>query len=98
EAIDQQRRRAPVAERAEHHAEVSADPRIVALRLFVDRGHLLLEIGITRGLSPLERFGKLIGRLPALMRAAGTDGVQIVGDRMLFGGELAEEEEDPDRY
>src|SRR5205085_519555 len=70
--------------------------RIVGLRVRVERGHVMLEVRIAFGLAALERFRKLIRRLPTLVRAAGTDGVDVVGDALFVRGQLAEEEKDQD--
>ena len=92
--VDQQRRRATVAEVAEDHAEVAADAGVIVFRGDVDRRDLLLEIGIALRLSALQRFRELIRGLPSLMRAARSDVVQVVGNRVLFRRELPEQKED----
>ena len=96
EAIQQDRRGAAIAELAEDHAEVAADARIVGFRIRVQRGHVVLEVRVTFGLAALERFRELIGGLPALVRTAGADGVEVVGDALLLGRKPAEEEKDED--
>src|SRR3954454_17654639 len=94
--VDEQRRRATVAERAEDHREIAANARIVMFRSVVERRNLLLEIDDLLPLAALERLRELIRRLPALMRAAGLDLVQVIGNRLLIAGELPEEEKDRD--
>src|SRR5205814_1313118 len=59
-------------------------------------GDLLLEIRDLLSFAALERFRKLIRRLPALVRAAGLDLIQVIGNRLLVAGEFAEEKKNRD--
>src|SRR5207253_11203314 len=49
-------------------------------------------------LSSLERLRELISRLPALVRAAGADRVEVIGDRMFLSRQLPKQKKHADRH